>query len=59
MANTSFLQENAHITVRDLSIGYNDFTVMKNLNFTIKRGDVFVIMGASGCKIPFLKSLSA
>jgi len=38
----------AHIEVRDLTIAYGDFVVMHDLNFTVKRGDVFVIMGASG-----------
>jgi phospholipid/cholesterol/gamma-HCH transport system ATP-binding protein len=38
----------AHITVRDLAIGYGDFMVMHDLNFTVRHGDVFVIMGASG-----------
>ena len=43
------LQEEPHITVRDLTMAYGDFVVMHDLNFTIKRGDVFIIMGGSGC----------
>ncbi len=39
----------AHITARDLTMAYGDFVVMKDLNFTIGRGDVFIIMGGSGC----------
>jgi phospholipid/cholesterol/gamma-HCH transport system ATP-binding protein len=39
----------AHITVRDLTMAFGDFVVMRDLNFTVKRGDVFIIMGASGC----------
>src|SRR5260370_2251499 len=39
----------AHIDVRDLTVGYGDFVVQRNLNFKIKRGEVFVIMGGSGC----------
>jgi phospholipid/cholesterol/gamma-HCH transport system ATP-binding protein len=39
----------AHITVRDLTMAYGSFVLMHDLNFTVKRGDVFVIMGASGC----------
>jgi len=38
----------AQITVKDLTIAYGDFVIMHDLNFTIRRGDVFVIMGASG-----------
>jgi phospholipid/cholesterol/gamma-HCH transport system ATP-binding protein len=38
-----------HIIVRDLTMAFGDFVVMRDLNFTVKRGDVFVIMGGSGC----------
>ncbi|MFZ0485265.1 MAG: ATP-binding cassette domain-containing protein [Desulfobacterales bacterium] len=37
------------ITVRDLTMAYGSFVVMKDLNFTINRGDIFIIMGGSGC----------
>jgi phospholipid/cholesterol/gamma-HCH transport system ATP-binding protein len=39
----------AHIEVRDLTMAYGSFVVMRDLNFTVHRGDVFVIMGGSGC----------
>jgi phospholipid/cholesterol/gamma-HCH transport system ATP-binding protein len=42
-------QRNAHITVNDVTMAYGDFVVMRDLNFTINRGDVFIIMGGSGC----------
>jgi phospholipid/cholesterol/gamma-HCH transport system ATP-binding protein len=38
-----------HITIKDLTMAYGDFVVMRDLNFTINRGDVFIIMGGSGC----------
>lgn len=38
-----------HIEVRDLTMAYGDFVVMRDLNFSIRRGEVFVIMGGSGC----------
>lgn len=38
-----------YITVRDLTMAYDNFVVMKDLNFTIDRGDIFIIMGGSGC----------
>ena len=41
--------DTAHIRVRDLTIAFGSFIVQRNLNFTVKRGDVFVIMGGSGC----------
>ncbi len=39
----------AHIEVRNLTMAYGDFVVMRNLNFIVRRGEVFVIMGGSGC----------
>ena len=30
-------------------MAYGDFVLQRNLNFTINRGDIFVIMGGSGC----------
>jgi phospholipid/cholesterol/gamma-HCH transport system ATP-binding protein len=39
----------AHITVKDLTMAYGDFVIMRDLSFTINRGDVFIIMGGSGC----------
>jgi len=37
------------ITVRDLSVAYGDFVVLQGLNFSIRRREIFVIMGGSGC----------
>jgi phospholipid/cholesterol/gamma-HCH transport system ATP-binding protein len=39
----------AHIVVRDMVMAYGSYVLMKDLNFTIRRGDIFVIMGGSGC----------
>jgi phospholipid/cholesterol/gamma-HCH transport system ATP-binding protein len=48
----------AHITVNDLTMAYGDFLIQRDLNFTINRGDVFIIMGGSGCgKSTLLKHL--
>ena len=38
-----------HITVRDLTMAYGSFVVMRDLDFTINHGDVFIVMGGSGC----------
>ena len=38
-----------HIEVRNLTMAYGDFVVMRDLNFTVRHGDVFIIMGGSGC----------
>jgi len=42
-------QREPHITVKDLTMAYGDFVVMRDLDFTILRGDIFIIMGGSGC----------
>jgi phospholipid/cholesterol/gamma-HCH transport system ATP-binding protein len=39
----------AHITVQDLTMAFGSFVLMHDLNFTIRHGDVFIIMGGSGC----------
>jgi phospholipid/cholesterol/gamma-HCH transport system ATP-binding protein len=38
-----------HIIINDLTMAYGDFVVMHDLNFTINRGDIFIVMGGSGC----------
>ena len=42
-------EKEAHISVRNLTMAYGDFVVMRDLSFTINRRDVFIIMGGSGC----------
>jgi phospholipid/cholesterol/gamma-HCH transport system ATP-binding protein len=37
-----------HIVVRNLMMAYRSFVLMRDLNFTINHGDVFIIMGGSG-----------
>jgi phospholipid/cholesterol/gamma-HCH transport system ATP-binding protein len=37
------------ITVKNLTMAYDDFVVMRDLDFTIKQGDIFFIIGGSGC----------
>jgi len=38
-----------HIIVRDLTMAFGAFVLMRDLNFTVNHGDVFIIMGGSGC----------
>ena len=42
------IDPDAHITVRGLTMAYGDVTIMKDLDFTVRRGKVFIIMGGSG-----------
>jgi phospholipid/cholesterol/gamma-HCH transport system ATP-binding protein len=37
------------IVIRDLTMAYGDVVIQRDLNFTINRGDVFIVMGDSGC----------
>lgn len=39
----------ACIEVKDLALAYGDFVLMRDLTFTVRRGDIFIVMGASGC----------
>jgi len=32
-----------------MTMAYGDFVIQRDLNFTVNRGDVFIIMGGSGC----------
>jgi phospholipid/cholesterol/gamma-HCH transport system ATP-binding protein len=43
------IDDNAHIIVSDLTMAYGDFVIQRDLNFTINRNDIFIVMGGSGC----------
>ncbi|MGV0954659.1 MAG: ABC transporter ATP-binding protein [Fluviibacter sp.] len=46
------------IEVSNLTVGYGSNIVLKGLNFSIKRGEIFVILGGSGCgKSSLLKNM--
>ena len=47
-----------HIEVVELTMAYGASVIQHDLSFTIQRGDVFIIMGGSGCgKSPLLRHL--
>lgn len=37
------------IVVEDLTMAYGDYVLQRGLNFTVNRGDIFIVMGGSGC----------
>jgi phospholipid/cholesterol/gamma-HCH transport system ATP-binding protein len=37
------------IEIRDLTMAYGDYVVMRDVSATVRQGSVFVIMGGSGC----------
>lgn len=39
----------AILVAEDLSAGYGKLVIQRDLNFAIRRGEIFVIMGGSGC----------
>ncbi len=49
LSKAEMTEKEAHLAVRHLTMAYGDFVVMKDLTFTINRGDIFIVMGGSGC----------
>ncbi len=46
------------IDVKNLTVGYDNKVLLQNLNFSIEDGEIFVILGGSGCgKSSLLKNL--
>lgn len=42
-------REDPHIEVSDLTMAYDDYVVQKAMSFSVRRGEIFIIMGPSGC----------
>jgi phospholipid/cholesterol/gamma-HCH transport system ATP-binding protein len=42
-------EADAHITVSNLTMAYGPVVIQRDLNFVVRRGDIFIIMGGSGC----------
>ncbi len=38
-----------HIDVQGMTMAYGDFVIQRDLDFTVRRGDIFFVMGPSGC----------
>jgi phospholipid/cholesterol/gamma-HCH transport system ATP-binding protein len=51
--------EDPHITVSHLTMAYGDFLIQRDLDFSVRRGEVFIVMGGSGCgKTTLLKHMT-
>jgi phospholipid/cholesterol/gamma-HCH transport system ATP-binding protein len=48
-ATTNIDESAAPIQVRGLTMAYGDFVLQRDLEFTVGRGDIFIVMGGSGC----------
>lgn len=42
-------EEEARIEVRDLDMAYGERVIQRDLTFTVRREDIFIVMGGSGC----------
>jgi len=42
-------EANIKIEIRDLTMAFGSFVVMRDISVKIKRGEIFIIMGGSGC----------
>lgn len=50
--------ESEIIKVQDLECGYGDETILRGINFVVRRGEIFFVAGRSGCgKTTLLKCL--
>ncbi|HEY5672525.1 MAG TPA: ATP-binding cassette domain-containing protein [Malonomonas sp.] len=43
------MDDRTHLEIRDLTLAYGDIVIQENLNFSVTRGEIFIIMGGSGC----------
>jgi phospholipid/cholesterol/gamma-HCH transport system ATP-binding protein len=41
--------DDVHIRIEDLTLAYGNFLIQQDLNFDVRRGEIFIIMGGSGC----------
>jgi len=41
--------EAPRVQIRGLTMSYGDFVIQRDLDFEIQRGEIFVVMGTSGC----------
>jgi phospholipid/cholesterol/gamma-HCH transport system ATP-binding protein len=41
--------EAPHIAVIDLTMAYGSFVIQRDLTFSVRRGEIFIVMGGSGC----------
>ena len=43
------MNKNIAIDVRDLTVGYGDYILLHDATYQVHKGDIFIIMGGSGC----------
>ena len=43
------MRKEVQIDVKDLTVGYGDYVLLHDANYQVNKGDIFIIMGGSGC----------
>lgn len=43
------MRDSIQLNIRNLTMAYGDIIIQENLNFSVNRGEIFIIMGGSGC----------
>lgn len=43
------MSKEAVIEAKNLTVGYGDYVLLQNADYRVNKGDVFIIMGGSGC----------
>ena len=43
------MKKEVQIDVKDLTVGYGDYVLLHDANYQVNKGDIFIIMGGSGC----------
>jgi len=43
------MSKQAIIDVHNLTVGYGDYVLLKDATYQVNKGDIFIIMGGSGC----------
>ena len=52
------MTKNIVLQIKNLTLGYKQRIVLKNLNFSVEEGEIFIIVGGSGCgKSSLLKNI--
>lgn len=49
MAQTGTNPESLALSVKNLQVGYGSYVLMRDVTFSVRKGDIFFIMGGSGC----------
>ena len=43
------MKKEVQIDVKGLTVGYGDYVLLHDADYQVNKGDIFIIMGGSGC----------